>query len=366
MRDMIELIDGLAGDPLYVMSTAGQELFHTNFLYWLITSYPDECAPLWELFRVSVPPSTGGPDVMALDARREWNHLDLYVTTGMTGGVLALENKLHSIPRPDQLAEYTAKLGPPAVLLVTSCVLLSLLPPLESLPKPWWHVSYEDLGEAIRATENRLRPGFEATLVGRYADLVDQLADVRAAFDPVVDLDGPVALDPAIPVRLREARLLPLVEKIRTSRLAWLVRERIGAEARVSTNMSHSTGQVMHWVEGPAGRFFGWQLQAGQFRLVVITAEEDPKPRAARESLVDREYSDYFDFADGGGLLLDAKVGRKSWLGYEPNFVYRYRVLAPGVTWRECADLCAGFSERAGRYVAALGARHTATEHAQN
>lgn len=85
----------LAADPLYQLSTAGQELFHTNMLYWLIKTDPAAVRPLMrDVFRI-VPPQVG---VHHTVVERERHHWDLFVDSGMGCGKLVLENKLHSLP----------------------------------------------------------------------------------------------------------------------------------------------------------------------------------------------------------------------------------------------------------------------------
>lgn len=351
MDAAVGVVDELASDPLFVLSTSGQELFHSNLLSWLIKAYPDHIEPLWALFGVSV----AGPDERVLEVRREWRHLDLYVTTGMTGGKLALENKLHALPSNPQLIEYTAKLGTPAVRSITRCILLSLLPPVARPPEPWRRVPYEDLAPVVRAIAESLDGGFHADLLRNYAALIDKLVRLRDLVDPGSEIDQPMSLDPQLRVRLREARLLSLVEKMRATRLAQLVVAQLEPDAEVDPGLSNTHGLVQHFIPGPAGRYFGWQLQSGQFRLVVITGADDPRKREGREELVEAQHADFFAFdPDGLGSHLHPYTGRLRWLGYEPNFVYKYQPISPRITWRECADLCAAQSRRTEEYVSQL------------
>jgi alpha-beta hydrolase superfamily lysophospholipase len=44
MPDPSEVVARLGADPMYQLSTAGQERFHTNMLYWLATRRPAESA----------------------------------------------------------------------------------------------------------------------------------------------------------------------------------------------------------------------------------------------------------------------------------------------------------------------------------
>ena len=74
-------VEALASLPLYQLSTAGMELFHTNLLYWLATERPEESLPLWQ--------SLGLPEVRADGhdpfIRREWRHIDLVLSPGPEG-----------------------------------------------------------------------------------------------------------------------------------------------------------------------------------------------------------------------------------------------------------------------------------------
>jgi hypothetical protein len=73
--DLPRVVAELAADPLYQLSTAGQELFHTNMLYWLATQHSGESAPLWLRLGVD-PPTTDGQNPRGA-IRREWMHVDL-------------------------------------------------------------------------------------------------------------------------------------------------------------------------------------------------------------------------------------------------------------------------------------------------
>lgn len=342
--------DVLAADPLYVLSTAGQELFHSNMLAWLMNVHPDACEPLWALFSMYV----HGPGERQIVVHRELHNLDLYVETGMGGHRLALENKLHALPRKEQLEEYTAKLetgpdGSPAKLAGTRCVLLSLINPVEALPYPWWHVPYDGLIGAIEQVARRVPAGFDQDLANHYCTLVRRLVALREALSSGTDPDAPWALDPALRARLQERRLLALAEKLRATALAQRVARELGDDVPITRSLSNTHGLIDQFVPGPRGRHFGWQFQAGQLRLVVITAKRDPSARPRREAIVESEHLDYFDFDRAGAGHLAPYAGKKPWLGYEPNFVYRYRPVAPAATWSECVQFCVG----AGRWARA-------------
>src|SRR4051794_26469254 len=95
-----QLADRLIADPLYQLSTAGQELFHTNMLYWLAGQRPRESSAVWTTLGAE-PPMVGEYQPLI---RREWQHVDLYVDCGLGRRKLVLENKILAIPTSAQLA----------------------------------------------------------------------------------------------------------------------------------------------------------------------------------------------------------------------------------------------------------------------
>jgi hypothetical protein len=347
-RPRTEAVAALAKLPLFQLSTAGMELFHTNMLYWLATERPDQSIAVWQ--------ALGLPDGLQPTqfARREWLHTDLTAWSDKDGRALVLENKIGAIPNPGQLDGYYAKLRSaqlPFSLDATAFVLLTLTGPSFAMPEPWRSVVYRDLLPALRETAGNLT-GTDGGIVTAYADLVDQLDEVAAAYDPVVDLDGPFMLAPDERGLLNELRLLSLVERVRAGRFAEQatksLRDRFGGVGPVTTGFSN--GYALHdwFLEVEGGRLLGWQIQGGAFRLAVIGGTRDPHVKAGLEALVADLYEPYFDFTPPEHLshVLSRYRGKKQWLGYKPSFVYRYAEITPATTWRELLELVAWFSRR--------------------
>jgi hypothetical protein len=348
-------VSRLAADPMFQLSTAGQELFHSNFLYWLARERPAESHPIWDLLTVDAPASGD-----LVEVSREWKHVDLFIDSGVARRQLVLENKVLAVPDSSQLKRYFAEVSshPRVKPDVVSWILLSLLPPSFDVPEPWRSVTYDDLLPPMEETARNLRDDLGSGLVAAYRGLLEKLLAVRDEFDPALSLDEPMTLDMSLRSRLREARILPLVEKMRMSRLAQNItaglQETTSADhASIEVGLSNTHGLISWFTPGPRGRQFGWQVQSGQFRLVVVTGPKESVSRRGarlkREALVQREHLAYFDFevpADLQGTL-SGYSGKKEWLGYEPDFVYQYRPLTATTTWRQCADVCLHFSTRA-------------------
>lgn len=353
MQERTGAVESLASDAMFQLSTAGMELFHTNLLYWLAKTYPDESTPVWQMFGIGARSHEYTPVI-----RREWQKIDLFVSPGLGQGSLILENKVGAIPTAKQLTGYRKKLKSHSLVNEgAEWVLLTLTRPMFRLPEPWRSVTYADLLPALSETAVQIS-GDDGALVAAYARMVERLVSVAAAFDPETDYHGPVLLSPDDQNRLSETRLLSLVEKVRAARLAEQVTDRLKSElgdvASVGAGLSNTTSFNDCFFQGERGRHFGWQVQAGQMRLAVILGARDPKPRVKREALVEQLYSEFFDFElpDDLAHCLRPYTGNKKWLGYEPNFVYRYATLNPNTTWAELTEVAVHLSRRAHAFAA--------------
>ena len=335
--------------PLYQLSTAGMELFHTNFLYWLAVHRPDESAPLWSALGLH----TVHDAQQERFIRREWRHVDLLFAPGVDQPALVIENKIGAIPTAEQLRRYQRDVSPylSAMSAKVEYVLLTLTPPTFTLPKPWRSVTYRDLLPALRETAGQLS-GDEAVLLSSYTAMVARLDEVARLYDPAGTLHEAVRLSQAERSALLEARLLSLVEKVRAGRFAELATREItdahGEIGEVGSGLSNGWGFNEWFILGRAGRRFGWQIQGEQLRLAIVTGPKDPRPRPKREELVRDLYEEFFDLTPPVhlGHTLEKYMGNKVWLGYEPNFVYRYARITPNTTWTELLTLALWFTRQ--------------------
>ncbi|MCT1886375.1 PD-(D/E)XK nuclease family protein [Dietzia cinnamea] len=341
---------------MYQLSTAGQELFHSNMLYWLATNAPDASAPIWELFGLETPTA----------AYREYQKLDLYVTSAR--GHLFLENKVMALPDAEQLARYSERLEKQGFGENCQWVLLALIPPVFETRRVgsgrWRCVSYADLLPALRQTVDALESSDRA-VVARYTEMVGHLVDLAAEYDPRRDLKSPFWLEAKLQESLEEARLASLVKKLQMARCGELIRERLNAAcersdgARVDAGMSARSkgGIVQHFIEYKSGRVtrkIGWQLEGRQLRLVGILGDKewrriDPDQRG---QILEEENEGYFSFKEEFeqfSNLLEPYPGKREWLQYGEQFRYRYSTVKEQTTWSQLIDLLTHASERAYR-----------------
>ena len=342
MDELAALVDALKDDPVFAMSLGSKELFHSNLLAWFLERSPvlrERIADAWEL--ADGPPTSDG----RLWLQREWRHLDLVMHIPGRQ-VLAVENKVFSLPDESQLSDYgaavTGKLpGRP------SLILLSLTDPgwpgdtwTSADGSVWKYHGYAELIDIIRPSVQAARHAdtFAGELLSRWADLLGRLVELAALVGLPRD-DEPLLLDPSARQQLRRVRLDPPVQKMRCQRVAAQVRRTMAAEIRdgdlrVKADLTNAAGFVEAFTCG-AFPTFGWQLQSEQFRLAMVVGRDHPghgrtaTARAARFAEAQR-HAAFFDFdqvrehipgADGDqpGPGQQPRFRR-----YDPDFVYRY------------------------------------------
>lgn len=221
-------------------------------------------------------------------------------------------------------------------------------------------MTYHDLVEPLEQTAAALQ-GDSAALVRGYAHLVARLVRLTSLVDIGQDLDVPVQLDPGLASMLRESRLHALVRKVQALRYAAILNTRLAtgvpAAPRVGAGLTRDDILVECFAPARDGRQFGWQVQKGQARLAILTGPRDPQTVAGRDQVAaaNRAYFE-FDLPEPLAGLLEPYTGRKEWLGYGHQFVYRYSTLRPCTTWRALVDIgehltahAVSHAERAGR-----------------
>ena len=101
-EDATEQIDQLRASASFCLSLGSKELFHSDFLYWLGGTYPEEMGVIFAPFLKD----QSGDCSLAEWPQREKQNIDLQFKF-RNGAELVVENKVKSIPSEDQLARYT-------------------------------------------------------------------------------------------------------------------------------------------------------------------------------------------------------------------------------------------------------------------
>ncbi len=237
---LAERLDELNSDPMFAMSLGGKELFHSNFLKWVLESIlpsRETVCLFLDCLGINLDPS------MPFTIHRERNSFDLALVFDQEH-LIVIENKFKSLPDRLQLQTYaqdatnlanqlranrerriTGKRGKKGPNAVPHLVLLSPSKPvwLDELTAKWNYLSYERLFQFFRSVASRGN-GFDTTVIGRYCKMTERLLDLRqicSATENSMFFPGPNR------ILLQEYRLHDLVFKWRFSELAQRVSEQI-------------------------------------------------------------------------------------------------------------------------------------------
>ena len=94
-------LEDLKKSPMFNLSLSSKELFHSNFLAWVMEAYPKKMASCFsELFNIDA----SDPQCIQ-NVQREKSNIDLSFTIGDT--LCLIENKVKSIAYKDQLDKYS-------------------------------------------------------------------------------------------------------------------------------------------------------------------------------------------------------------------------------------------------------------------
>jgi hypothetical protein len=221
-------VQSLRASPLFNLSLASIELFHSNFLAWLCETYPNlVVSPLFARYTKTPCASCDGVIV-----RREKSHIDLTIRFPNDESLI-VENKVKSVASLEQLKEYCGKAREKKR---TSFLLLSLIRPLFVPPNDamfqvddtsWHFLSYRDMVDLLEPAVARISAinRYHGELVGDYLGFVRSLVAIASHFS--VDWGNEEA-DFFINHEhrmLEEIRLYAMMDKMRYAQLAEKIKE---------------------------------------------------------------------------------------------------------------------------------------------
>jgi hypothetical protein len=265
----------LNANVMYRLSLSSKELFHSNFLSWLLDSYPVLLRPLLD-------PSLPSNEIVQM-SRREHAHLDL-VLFPKDSPPFVVENKVFSPVDKDQLEKHDGEVfkldGSPKVR-VADCrrFILTLLEPREStlIPEGWYHLRYDDLRE--RLTTGRvgvIQDPFHNLLVDGYLQLLDSLVELR---DTVGDsTDGlPLDMTAFVTNESPNSRTRDFTSKARFTVALHELRKTNPSKVRYLVGFTHTRSLIQGFYPLKHSHYeVGWQYQDAQFRLALRL---DPKTK---------------------------------------------------------------------------------------
>jgi hypothetical protein len=349
LERVLPLLDAFESDLLWAQSRAAQELFHSNTIAWLLRKFPIPCAPLLDLLG-----ATDYTGVSEVDVFRERHNLDIVIDPAGASPKIVVENKLYSVPYPQQLIKYNDYSLPwssghgSGGAEATRYVLLSLMAPSFPLPQPWVHVDYRDLAEALNQVDADAL-GRTSDLFIRYRALTNRLVALAEAVDPAQALDEQFSAADVV-AQLPGGGLDGAIARMRFSGLAQIIQTRFDDGKHFEVGGDRG-GLITYWRQLADERWIGWQFQENQLRFFV-TVEDLPgqNNRRRREAVVEAEYADFFDHSEVEAIIgpdLRAKnYAPGAWNGFNPAFVYRHRPVRPAVSTASLAEALDAMTRR--------------------
>lgn len=256
----------LRQSPLFQLSLASRELFHSNFLAWLFERHPNWVGPVlgtapehrhWRLGKKGV--------------RREERNLDLVLHLDC-GSTLIVENKVKSVPDRHQLDEYQHKLKKlDAEYPSRTLLLLTLSRGDDPAAEKWAVLTYGDVAERLTERAGNLEPGYERALIEDYAGFIR----VLSALGQIDEQHDWIDKRP----ELRELRIPDLLQKRKAT---WLARKlAVGLRAHRFPRLA---GPSRKATELEVGELFIYDSLTNGNGLVgfVLVVSDGPKLPGAR------------------------------------------------------------------------------------
>jgi hypothetical protein len=360
MLGMIDtnLIKNLKASPMFNLSLSSKELFHSNFLAWVIEKYPKEMQDIFRHFLKD-------ENISFLKdgfVERESKKIDL--TINLEGGKkIIIENKVKSTPDKEQLIKYSEKEGENKN---NYYILLSFHEPgffERDKFREWIYISYNELVREIKKTLPRNDP-----FVEDYILFVENLLKLFESFE--FKTLGDFYSDSYNYKEMKDIRMHDIYHKYFYNRLKEKLRGKLNylsdkevrqvGETHIGDFFSRSTGCVggeiltlpSHKEREIRDSELQFQLQDNHLRLILSGPYAKEVLEEKEEDSEFRKWlEDYFSFLKkeveekGNGKFPNEKNRRKKlcglnkYRGIKINYFYRNIDLYKELTIDDLIDL---------------------------
>ena len=296
--------------PIFNMSLSSKELFHSNFIAWLIETYPIK---MWQIFADYTTLINQKDDfvIRTETVEREKDNIDLMFNVSNKKDEtivhkIIIENKVKSLPYISQLQEYSEKMSKTPNL---HFVLLSLSEPIhlyedfenkiiKAGQNIWEYLSYEKLIEGLKVQFFQLRKEdendkvqYHKSIVRDYTNLIRFLIEINdlTNFDENENFNYNLKADQLREIRIHDFYLkkkyeniaYELYKKLRKRKNEIKVSLEIRSfgdkinwestirEIYISSGMTNSAGLIDVKYTICKGLSLGIQIQENNYRLVI-------------------------------------------------------------------------------------------------
>ena len=248
-------VNEIKKSPIFAMSLASKELFHSNFWAWL---FEHDISYAKIFFN----------DLSHIDdngVKREENNMD--ITIHSDGKLYVIENKLKSLPREDQLNDYKNKNDNFICGVVTG------------LKKPsfgcegWRFMSYDEISKRISKIAETEPDSFYKSLIEQYSKMINDLSDIATS---IIDTVGDRLIRYEDIEEVAKIRFDDVLKKLNADRfVSYLEKytsfgEKIeGYDRWIWSDFTNKSAIVDVRYEKKNGNSIGIQIQGNQYRRFV-------------------------------------------------------------------------------------------------
>ena len=345
-------IDSLKQSPIFNFSLSSKELFHSNFIDWLISINKKAMS---EVFSNLLDPKQ---DIAIKSCNREKRNFDLYIDCQDNKQII-IENKFKSIISDQQLKKYNEKLEKIPIKNIESIkILLSLnLTAYEkkiSNYNGWKAISYNELSKELKELLKKISNEYHKNIVADYCDYVDEISNYfkQRDYSKYKISDMHEEYKELSKVRLHDISqkilfnyiLRELSSKLDNDKINYITGFYFSKEISLWQDFWRGTGLVslnytIKYEKNKKNEFrLELQLQHDAFKLMLI--HDDPKKLSEEFknnyfSIIENMYKE--DFCKNNTLYPIRKG--KPYKKYGENLIYKNIILSENVTISNIIEL---------------------------
>lgn len=321
---MTEAIEKLKHSLTYQMSLGGRELYHSNVWCWLMK----QDSAFIRVFFPSFDPEKDKVESI----QREWLNMDLVIQLA-NQKIYIIENKLKSLPYPEQLQKYTQKAKDCQILGKVYTGVCDTLTKEER--KDWDFISYSDIAEGIeKQLECSSLPNEQKAQIREYCNNIYCMIaivnhELKSSENRLIYSNSDELNDASV-------RLQDLCVKLKGADFVDYLRKAFVYESSlkvtISFNRKNSTIDIYYEAETESSPILGIQIEGTQYRRFVLQKSGDANADFLFEKYAESDwFNSHFSKAQGtvfGHPTTMKPRNHKKYDSYKKDgescFVYQY------------------------------------------
>lgn len=341
-----DVVDKLKKSAMFNLSLSSKELFHSNFIDWLISVNKDGMSKVFSNLLRSE------SEIKIKDCSREWNNFDLYIECEDSSPII-IENKFKSIITEEQLEKYNKKAGTTPKKLLLS--LNSSVYEEELAEKRGWHlINYTQLCdelEKLTKTDKYLTNKYHRQLIEDYCSFVNEIStyfsDKKFSEDTLSDMHNEVNI-------FKKIRLHDVYQKILFNYLLRELKRKL-RDGKSDFAQGHDprrawqdfwTGKgtvSLDYVLNDKRKEFRLelQLQGDHLKLLLIHPNKEGLPKKDIDNFFDiiSDLAKNSEYCENGKLYPIPNRKNKEYNVYGKNIIYKRITLKGSLTFDRVIDI---------------------------